>query len=103
MTARLSDGLMDIILKEDAEHPRNKHRGFAFADYSDHKLASGAMKRLLAPGTLVFNKNLHAEWAEPLNEVTEEQMAKVSATVCSSELTSLWFGYIFVKLVDLYQ
>lgn len=75
------DGLTDVILKGDSEHPFNKHRGFVFLDYTDHKHASQAIKKLMNPQTFVFGKNLFADWAEPMAEVSDEIMATVSDTM----------------------
>ena len=72
------EGLTDVILKGDTEHPYNKHRGFVFLDYIDHKSASQAIKKLMNPQTYVFGKNLFADWAEPMAEVSDEIMATVS-------------------------
>ena len=75
-----AEGLADVLLKVDSEHPYNKHRGFVFLDYMDHKHASQAIKKLMNPQTFVFGKNLFADWAEPMAEVSDEIMATVSET-----------------------
>ena len=100
-----------MILKGDTEHPYNKHRGFVFLDYDDHKHASQAIKRLLNPQTFVFGKNLFADWAEPMAEVSDEIMATVDyrillaslALLCISDLSpdqsySLEIGHHLVVL-----
>lgn len=82
-----TEGLADVILKGDTEHPYNKHRGFVFLDYVDHKHAAQAIKRLMLPQTFVFGKNLFADWAEPLAEVSDEVMATVGGVRRAFELS----------------
>jgi len=60
-----------------------------FLDYEEHKLASSAIKKLMLPQTLIFGKNLFADWAEPMADVSDEVMATVKVLYVKGLTTSV--------------
>lgn len=74
------EGLQDVIVYPSAEDPdRRKNRGFAFLEFTDHKNASTAKRRLSNGRLRPWNCDLVVDWAEPQDEFDEEVMAAVKS------------------------
>jgi len=70
--------LSDVIVYISAED-KNKNRGFAFLEFSTHKDAALARRKLMTGKIKVFgNITPTVDWADPQAEPDEETMAKVS-------------------------
>jgi len=72
----LTEGLTDVIIYLQTED-KNKNRGFCFLEYSDHKSASQARRRLSSPKVKAFNNTISVDWADPIEEPSDEIMSKV--------------------------
>nr|CAB3253827.1 heterogeneous nuclear ribonucleoprotein R [Phallusia mammillata] len=72
----LTQGLKDVILYLQTED-KNKNRGFCFLEYVDHKSASQARRRLSSNKLKAFNNTISVDWADPIEEPSDEIMAKV--------------------------
>ncbi|VDN04099.1 unnamed protein product [Thelazia callipaeda] len=73
-----TEGVTDCIIysSPDAGESR-KNRGFCFLDFSDHKTASDAKRKIHAGKLRPWNSDLVVDWAEQQEEPDEETMAKV--------------------------
>lgn len=72
------EGIVDVIIYADAEDPVNKRNcGYCFVEFSDHKTASAAKRRLVDGYAQPWNLNVVTNWAEPQEEPSEEVMAQV--------------------------
>lgn len=70
--------LSDVIVYISSED-KSKNRGFAFLEFSTHKDASLARRKLMSGKIKVFgNITPTVDWADPVFEPDEEVMAKVS-------------------------
>lgn len=70
--------LSDVIVYISSED-KTKNRGFAFLEFTTHKDASTARRRLGSGKIKVFgNITPTVDWAEPVHEPDEETMAKVN-------------------------
>ncbi|KAK8768253.1 hypothetical protein V5799_015279, partial [Amblyomma americanum] len=71
---RVTENVVDVILYRHATDKR-RNRGFAFVEYSDHKAAAVARRRMI-PGrmTLWGSCEVAVDWAQPEPLVDEETM-----------------------------
>jgi len=74
--SNLTEGLSDVIIYLQAED-KTKNRGFCFLEYTDHKAASSARRKLSGPKVKAFNNSISVDWADLVEEPSEEVMAKV--------------------------
>jgi len=72
----ITQGLKDVIVYLQTED-KNKNRGFCFLEFVDHKAASQARRKLSFPKTKAFKNPISVDWADPIEEPSEEIMAKV--------------------------
>lgn len=72
----ITNGLKDVIVYLQTED-KNKNRGFCFLEYVDHKAASLARRKLSSPKVKAFKNPISVDWADPIEEPSEEIMAKV--------------------------
>jgi len=72
----ITEGLTDVIIYLQTED-KNKNRGFCFLEYLDHKAASQARRRLSSPKVKAFNNAISVDWADPIEEPSDEIMSKV--------------------------
>jgi Q family heterogeneous nuclear ribonucleoprotein R len=78
----MTEGVRDVIVYASAAD-KTKNRGFAFVEYSSHRAAAMARRKLMTQGLELWGHHIAVDWAEPEAEVDEEIMAKVSPTsVC---------------------
>ncbi|CAI4228109.1 unnamed protein product [Auanema sp. JU1783] len=73
-----AEGVVDVIVYTipDATD-RHKNRGFCFVDFSDHKTASDAKRKIQQHKIRPFNTDLVVDWAEQQDEPDEDTMSKV--------------------------
>lgn len=99
--------LTDVIVYISSED-KAKNRGFAFLEFSSHKDASLARRRLMSGRIQVFgNITPTVDWADPIYEPDEEVMAKVkvvyvrnlSPAIDDTKLTELFKQYGTVEKV----
>jgi len=93
--------LADVIMYISAED-KTKNRGFAFLEFSSHKDAALARRKLMTGKIKVFgNITPSVDWADPVTEPDEETMAKVkvlyvrnlSPAIDEGKLTELFTQY----------
>lgn len=73
---KVTDYVKDVIVYPTA-HDKTKNRGFAFVEYSNHKAAAMARRKLLPGRIQLWGHQIAVDWAEPETEVDEEIMAGV--------------------------
>ena len=72
----LSDGLNEVIIYSSPDDPKKKNRGFAFLEYSSHKDASVAKRRIGNGRTRVWGCDIIVDWADPQEEPDDEDHVK---------------------------
>lgn len=76
-------GVTTITLMKDTTNMA-RNRGFAFVEFSSHEEAAKAHAKIMKPGFRLADVDVKVDWAEPLNEPSEEVMSKVkSIYVCN--------------------
>ncbi len=93
---------MIIYNQGETENEKFKNRGFCFIEFTDHKSASMAKRKLSSQRfNRIFNREIAVDWADPSDEPDEETMAKVkvlyvknlSAEVTEEEVQQLFEQY----------
>jgi RNA recognition motif-containing protein len=72
----VTDDVINIIVYPSA-HDKTKNRGFAFVQYSNHRAAAIARRKLIQNKIQLFDQPIAVDWAEPEPEVDETVMATV--------------------------
>ncbi|KAE9556297.1 hypothetical protein FO519_000480 [Halicephalobus sp. NKZ332] len=73
-----AEGVVDVIVYTNPDAADNKkNRGFCFVDFTDHKSASDAKRRVTIGKARPWNSDLVVDWAEQQEEPDEETMAQV--------------------------
>lgn len=75
--SKLTDGLNEVIIYSSPDDSKKKNRGFAFLEYSSHKDASVAKRRIGNGRTRVWGCDIIVDWADPQEEPDDETMSKV--------------------------
>lgn len=73
---KITDDVVNVIVYPSA-HDKNKNRGFAFVQYTNHRAAAIARRKLIPARIQLFGQPIAVDWAEPEPEVDEEVMATV--------------------------
>ena len=73
----LAENLQDVIIYSSPDDPKKKNRGFAFLEYSSHKDASVAKRRIGNGRTRVWGCDIIVDWADPQEEPDNATMEKV--------------------------
>ena len=73
---KVTDDVINIIVYPSA-HDKTKNRGFAFVQYSNHRAAAIARRKLIQNKIQLFEQPIAVDWAEPEPEVDETVMAAV--------------------------
>lgn len=81
--AKITEGVVDVIVYPSASD-KAKNRGFAFVEYSSHKAAAMARRKLIPGRIQLWGQSIAVDWAEPEPEVDDEIMGKVR------DLISIW-------------
>lgn len=75
---RITEGVVKIILYP-CINDRTKNRGYAFVEYTSHKAAAMARRRLFSGRVQLWgNTDVKVDWAEPELIVDNDTMSKVS-------------------------
>jgi RNA recognition motif-containing protein len=73
---KVTDDVVNVIVYPSA-HDKTKNRGFAFVQYSSHRAAAIARRKLIPNRIQLFGQPIAVDWAEPEPEVDESIMATV--------------------------
>ena len=88
---KVTDGVVDVIVYPSAAD-KTKNRGFAFVEYSSHRAAAMARRKLIPGKIQLFNHQIAVDWAEPEREVEDDVMDKVG--------NLLNLGYSYFSLLN---
>jgi len=83
-----TQGLKDVIVYLQTED-KNKNRGFCFLEFKDHKAASMAKRRLTSSKDKFYNNGISVDWADPIEEPSEEIMSKVKVLYVNNLATKV--------------
>ena len=73
---KVTDDVVNVIVYPSA-HDKTKNRGFAFVQYTNHRAAAIARRKLIPARIQLFGQPIAVDWAEPEPEVDEDVMATV--------------------------
>lgn len=73
---KITDDVINVIVYPSA-HDKTKNRGFAFVQYSSHRAAAIARRKLIPNRVQIFGQPIAVDWAEPEPEVDDDVMATV--------------------------
>lgn len=73
---KVTEDVVNVIVYPSA-HDKTKNRGFAFVQYTNHRAAAIARRKLIPNRTQLFGQPIAVDWAEPEPEVDEDVMATV--------------------------
>uniref|UniRef100_A0A0P4W1H2 RRM domain-containing protein n=1 Tax=Scylla olivacea TaxID=85551 RepID=A0A0P4W1H2_SCYOL len=74
---RVTEGVVRVILYS-CVHDKSKNRGYTFVEYTNHKAAAMARRKLFSGRLQLWGAEVKVDWAEPEHSVDEDTMAKVS-------------------------
>ena len=73
---KVTDDVVNVIVYPSATD-KTKNRGFAFVQYTTHRAAAIARRKLIPNRIQLFGQPIAVDWAEPEPEVDEDVMATV--------------------------
>lgn len=73
---KVTESVVDVIVYPSAQD-KTKNRGFAFVEYSSHRDAAMARRKLMTGKIQLWGHQIAVDWAEPEQEVDEEIMNQV--------------------------
>ena len=73
---KITEDVVNVIVYPSA-HDKTKNRGFAFVQYTNHRAAAIARRKLIPNRIQLFGQPIAVDWAEPEPEVDEAIMATV--------------------------
>ena len=79
----ISENLNEVIIYSSPDDSKRKNRGFAFLEYTSHKDASVAKRRIGNGRTRVWNCDIIVDWADPQEEPDDDTMSKVRFRIIS--------------------
>jgi len=95
--SKIADGIVRINFS--ITNKESINRGFCFIEFTDHKSASQARRKLSSPKfNLLFNREIVVEWADMQQDPDEETMSKVKilyVTNLSAEITEKDVEHLF--------
>ncbi|KAK8378977.1 hypothetical protein O3P69_009603 [Scylla paramamosain] len=74
---RVTEGVVRVILYS-CVHDKSKNRGYTFVEYTNHKAAAMARRKLFSGRLQLWGAEVKVDWAEPEHSVDEDTMAKVT-------------------------
>lgn len=74
--SKVTDGVVRVIMYPSAAD-KTKNRGFSFVEYSSHKVAAVARRKMIPGKILMWGVEVAVDWAEPEPDVDSEVMSKV--------------------------
>lgn len=84
---KVTDDVVDVIVYPSAQD-KTKNRGFAFVEYSSHRAAAMARRKLMTGKIQLWGHQIAVDWAEPEQEVDEEIMDQVKVLYARNLLLS---------------
>lgn len=78
-----------IIYASPDDPERKKNRGFCFLEFSDHRAASQAKRRLGTGRIRPWNGDVVVDWAEPQEEPDQETMSQVNFLIIIIEIINV--------------
>lgn len=77
--SKITEDVVDVIVYPSASD-KTKNRGFAFVEYTNHRAAAMARRKLMNSNNVeLWGHKIAVDWAEPEIEVDEEIMDQVSS------------------------
>ena len=73
---KVTEGVVDVIVYPSASD-KTKNRGFAFVEYTSHRAAAMARRKLIPGRIQLWGHSIAVDWAEPEQEVDEDIMDQV--------------------------
>ena len=86
--SKVTDSVVDVIVYPSAQD-KTKNRGFAFVEYTTHRDAAMARRKLMTGKIQLWGHQIAVDWAEPEQEVDEEIMDQVRPSCYKSPLPHL--------------
>ena len=74
-------GLVEVFAYMDRAN-RNQNRGYVFVEFESYQAASNARRLLRSGQVMAWGSVVSSDWAEPMDEPTEEVMATVRRECC---------------------
>ncbi|XP_045107924.1 probable RNA-binding protein 46 [Portunus trituberculatus] len=74
---RVTEGVVRVILYSCVQD-KTKNRGYTFVEYTNHKAAAVARRKLFSGRLQLWGAEVKVDWAEPEHSVDDETMAKVT-------------------------
>lgn len=74
--SKVTECVVDVIVYPSAQD-KTKNRGFAFVEYSNHREAAMARRKLMSGKIQLWGHQIAVDWAEPEQEVDQDIMAQV--------------------------
>ena len=74
--SKVTEGVVDVIVYPSASD-KTKNRGFAFVEYTSHRAAAMARRKLIPGRIQLWGHPIAVDWAEPEQEVDEDIMQQV--------------------------
>ncbi|XP_027051803.1 APOBEC1 complementation factor-like isoform X3 [Pocillopora damicornis] len=84
---KVTESVVDVIVYPSAQD-KTKNRGFAFVEYSSHRDAAMARRKLMTGKIQLWGHQIAVDWAEPEQEVDEEIMDQVKVLYARNLLLS---------------
>ncbi|XP_078366139.1 putative RNA-binding protein 46 isoform X2 [Oculina patagonica] len=84
---KVTDNVVDVIVYPSAQD-KTKNRGFAFVEYTSHRDAAMARRKLMTGKIQLWGHQIAVDWAEPEQEVDEEIMDQVKVLYARNLLLS---------------
>ena len=73
---KVTEGVVDVIVYPSASD-KTKNRGFAFVEYTSHRAAAMARRKLIPGRIQLWGHPIAVDWAEPEQQVDEDIMDQV--------------------------
>lgn len=80
--SKVTDCVVDVIVYPSAQD-KTKNRGFAFVEYTSHRDAAMARRKLMSGKIQLWGHQIAVDWAEPEQEVDQDIMDQVCARFSS--------------------
>ena len=77
---QVTNGVREVIAYPSATD-KTQNRGFAFVEYTNHKAAALARRKLVPTNVELWGQRIAVDWAIPEQEVDDEVMSKVGSYI----------------------
>ncbi|XP_020913139.2 APOBEC1 complementation factor [Exaiptasia diaphana] len=85
--SKVTECVVDVIVYPSAQD-KTKNRGFAFVEYSSHRDAAMARRKLMSGKIQLWGHQIAVDWAEPEQEVDQDIMDQVKVLYARNLLLS---------------